>query len=340
MLDSLLIIVSAVTVLLAVLIFFPRQGLLARLKTAKAAAQRERIEDILKFMLDRQQEGRFASTESLAGVLGIGLKTLLKLRVIMEAQGLVRTEGSALVLTSAGERLALQIVRAHRLWERYLATEARLPLEKVHREAHRLEHRVTETQVNELDAALGYPQHDPHGDPIPSQSGEFPSSQTGESLTAWPQGVPGRVVHLEDEPALAYEQLLAEGLKLGQTLRVLEVKPECYVLTDGENEFRLAPAVAANVFLVSTPDFTSLDRDVISLAALSDGQLAEIVNIDETCQGFTRRRFLDLGLTPGAVISPELINFFGDPRAYRVRGVLIALRHDQAGMVQVRPVQH
>lgn len=339
MVDSILILVGAMLLGFAALVLLPRQGLLARLKAAKAAAQRERIEDILKFMLDRQQEGRFASTESLAGVLGIRPKELLKLRVVMEAQGLVRTEGSALALTPAGEQLALQIVRAHRLWERYLATEARLPLERVHQEAHRLEHRISVTQINELDAALGYPQHDPHGDPIPNRLGEFPSEQRGKPLTAWPQSIPGRVVHLEDEPPLAYAQILAEGLRLGQNLRVLEVTPERYVLTDGENEYRLAPAVAANIFMVPLPEPAGLEKGVISLVALSDGQQAEIVNIDESCQGFTRRRFLDLGLTPGAVISPELTNFFGDPRAYRVRGVLIALRRDQAGMVQVRPVQ-
>jgi len=55
-------------------------------------------------------------------------------------------------------------------------------------------------------------------------------------------------------------------------------------------------------------------------------------------QGFTRRRFLDLGLTPGTIIFPELQNFFGDPRAYRVRGTLIALRKDQAAQIWVKPV--
>jgi Fe2+ transport system protein FeoA len=55
-------------------------------------------------------------------------------------------------------------------------------------------------------------------------------------------------------------------------------------------------------------------------------------------QGFTRRRFLDLGLTPGTTIYPELGNFFNDPRAYRIRGTLIALRKDQAAQIWVKPV--
>jgi len=62
------------------------------------------------------------------------------------------------------------------------------------------------------------------------------------------------------------------------------------------------------------------------------------VTLDNAVQGFTRRRFLDLGLTPGTKIYPELGNFFNDPRAYRVRGTLIALRKDQAAQIWVRPV--
>ena len=64
---------------------------------------------------------------------------------------------------------------------------------------------------------------------------------------------------------------------------------------------------------------------------LAHNQQAEIVALDEAVQGFTRRRFLDLGLTPGTPIYPELHNFFGDPRAYRVRGTLIALRQGSGG---------
>ena len=64
---------------------------------------------------------------------------------------------------------------------------------------------------------------------------------------------------------------------------------------------------------------------------------SEIIELDERCQGYTRRRFLDLGLTPGTRIFPELNNPFREPRAYRVRGTLIALRNDQASMIWVLP---
>jgi DtxR family transcriptional regulator, Mn-dependent transcriptional regulator len=78
--------------------------------------------------------------------------------------------------------------------------------------------------------------------------------------------------------------------------------------------------------------------NAVPLASLTQDQRGEIISLDDAVQGFTRRRFLDLGLTPGTTIYPELGNFFGDPRAYRVRGTLIALRKDQAAQIWVRPM--
>jgi len=255
----------------------------------------------------------------------------------MEAQGLVESRGSELHLTTEGERWALHVVRAHRLWERYLADEARMPLEKVHTEAHRREHRFTDAELDELDAALGHPSRDPHGDPIPTREGILPKAES-TPITSWQTDRPARIVHLEDEPAIAYQQITAAGLRLGQTVRILESTPQRYVLSDGENEYRLAPAVAANIHVAPLPEGEVLPAGAISLNELKHDQRAEIVTLDEAVQGFTRRRFLDLGMTPGTEIYPELQNFFGDPRGYRVRGTLIALRKDQAAQIWVKPV--
>ena len=90
--------------------------------------------------------------------------------------------------------------------------------------------------------------------------------------------------------------------------------------------------------VAALPESEKLKREAIPLAELEDAQTGEIVTLDDAVQGFSRRRFLDLGLTPGTKIYPELGNFFGDPRAYRVRGTLIALRRDQAAQIWVKPV--
>lgn len=313
----------------------PRVGILAQVKSYRAAQERERMEDALKHLLDREQQGRHASPESLAGTLGISLPKVTGLIEGMETQGHLESRGDQLHLTAEGERWALHVVRAHRLWERYLADEARMPLERVHTEAHRREHTLTDAQLDELDAALGHPTRDPHGDPIPTRAGTLPKDG-GTPVTAWPADCPARIVHLEDEPALAYEQILAAGLRLGQDIRILERTPQRVVLSDGENEYRLAPAVASNINVAALPESELLKREAIPLTELPHNRRAEIVTLDDAVQGFTRRRFLDLGLTPGTIVCPELQNFFGDPRGYRVRGTLIALRKDQAAQIWVR----
>ncbi|MFQ3632635.1 DtxR family transcriptional regulator [Roseiflexus sp.] len=318
------------------LIVLPRIGLMALYRAWQTTRERERVEDALKHLLNREHLGRHATPESLSGAMGLPRATVMRLIEKMEAQGLLETRGLELHLTAEGERWALHVVRAHRLWERYLADEARMPLAQVHAEAQRREHALTADQVDELEAAMGYPRHDPHGDPIPSREGVLPQAE-GMLLTAWPLDEPGRIVHLEDEPALAYEQILATGLGLGKVVRVLERTPQRLVLSDGEHEYRLAPTVAANISLAPLTGAEAARNHTIPLSELPLRRMAEVVAIDDELQGFTRRRLLDLGLTPGAVVYPELQNAFADPRAYRVRGSLIALRKDQASHVLVRP---
>jgi DtxR family Mn-dependent transcriptional regulator len=322
---------------LTLAIFLPRLGLLALYTDWRGVRQREQVEDALKHLLDRESQGRHATPESLAGTLDLRRVKVTHLIADMESQNLLETRGSQLQLTAAGEKWALHVVRAHRLWERYLVDEARMPLKNIHNEAQRREHHLTDAQLDDLDAALGHPTRDPHGDPIPTREGKMASVES-LPITAWQTEGPARIVHIEDEPAIAYEQILAAGLRLGQIVRILEKTSQRFVLSDGEHEYRLAPTVAANISVAALSESEVARAQSVSLAELTHDQRAEIVALDEAVQGFTRRRFLDLGLTPGTVIYPELQNFFGDPRAYRVRGTLIALRKDQASQILVKPI--
>lgn len=318
-------------------LLIPRYGLIALYKHWRGVQARERVEDALKHLLDREQQGRHASPESLAGTLNLPRVKVTHLIADMESQNLLETRGSEIHLTAEGERWALHIVRAHRLWERYLADEARMPLSQIHDAAHRREHSFTDAQLEDLSAALGHPTRDPHGDPIPTREGKIPSMEI-TPVTAWQAEGPGQIVHIEDEPVIAYEQILAAGLQLGQVIRLIERTAQRVVLSDGEMEYRLAPTVAANIGVAALPEGETARAEAIPLTNLGHDQRAEILSLDNAVQGFTRRRFLDLGLTPGTLIYPELGNFFGDPRAYRVRGTLIALRKDQASQIWVKPV--
>jgi DtxR family Mn-dependent transcriptional regulator len=323
---------------LLALILWPGSGLVARWRLWRSAVQRQRVEDALKYMFDLQQEGYPASIDALRGVLKLSERAALLFISQIQAQGLVTQNRRDLALTPAGQRWALQIVRAHRLWERYLADDARMPLERIHREAHQREHGMTEEQVDALDASLGYPQRDPHGDPIPNAQGmQRDKTPEGVPLTAWNPGQRAKIIHLEDEPPVAYAQLLALGIQVGDVVTVIESTPEKIALLDGENELVIAPAIAGNIYLEPLTEPAPELVGVIPLSELPGFTKAEVVKLDERCQGFTRRRFLDLGLTPGTPIRLELNNAFKEPRAYRLRGTLIALRNDQANQIWVRP---
>jgi DtxR family Mn-dependent transcriptional regulator len=309
----------------------------AQVRTYRVALARERTENALKHLLRQATDGHSASFRSLKGELGLGDRALIGLTERLEEEGLVRTDGTQLRLTPEGERLALHVLRAHRLWELYLAEELGMPIDRVHVAAERQEHRLSPQQLDRLSAAMGHPELDPHGDPIPAADGSVPESP-GTVLTAWPLSTPARIVHLEDEPPLAFAQLTAEGLRLGQVVRVIERTPARLALSDGENEFRLAPMLAANVHVVAASEQPAALEGVMHLTDLPAGTVADIVALDPSFRGFARRRLLDLGFTPGVRIRSELATFTGDPRAYRLRGTTIALRREQSDRVLVKPV--
>ena len=327
--------------ILLALVLWPKNGLAARWKTWRLAGERRQIEDALKYIFNLQQENQPPTLDALAGALRLPQKTALRLITRMQEQGLVDQRRSRLALTPEGQRWALQVVRAHRLWERYLADEARVPLDQIHEMAHKLEHKSSQAQIDDLDASLGHPSRDPHGDPIPNAAGvlRLVSDLDDQpiALTDWIVGERGEIVHLEDEPPVAYAQLIAEGLNVGQWVTLLGKSNERITLTDGHREINIAPAIAANVSIRKPQMAGDELGDVIPLNELKTRASAKIVRLDDRCQGFTRRRFLDLGLTPGTFIYPELENSFREPRAYRVRGTLIALRNDQASQILVEP---
>ena len=318
------------------LIFFPDVGLLAYLRKRRMILGRQYAEDALKHLLKEEYSGRHGSFSSLAGILRLSDESLMELVERLQRQGLIQTQGAQFHLEPEGKRVALHVIRAHRLWERYLADEARLPLSKLHEEAERLEHSLTPKQVDRLDALLGHPPQDPHGDPIPTADG-YLEPPSGVPMTDWPIGTPGRIVHLEDEPPLAYSQIVTGGFCIGQVIQVREVTPEKILFGDNKREYWLAPAVAANIFLTDVRSFPELESGGVPLSSLESGVVGEVVRLDDACRGFTRRRLLDLGFTVGATVRLELSTFVSDPCAYRVRGTLVALRRDQAAQIFVRP---
>lgn len=308
---------------------------LARWRRWQELRERSLFEDALKHLLTCEHQGRDATVESLAGSLRLAQRRLLRLIAGMEAAGLLHSQGAALHLTPEGKGWALRVVRAHRLWERYLADEAGVPMGQLHPAAERAEHRLTPEELDALDAHLGHPLRDPHGDPIPTAAGAVTPLEA-PPLTDWPLSQPAQILHVEDEPEVIFKEIVAEGLRPGTSVRVLERSPEHLIISDGQAERRLTPVVAANIHVTKPSEGPARPEDLIRLTDLPEKEEAEVVNLDPDCRGFSRRRLLDLGLTPGARVRVELSPAFGEPRAVRVRGTLIALRREQAAQVWVR----
>ena len=326
-------IIATVAAIALAAVFWPRHGLLARWQRSRRRRGVRRAEDALKHLHACEWRGDQATPASVAGALHLSQADATHLIAHLETQGWLTTSGETLRLTPAGEQLALSVIRAHRLWERFLADEARMPLTAIHAEAERREHDRSDAMLASLEAALGHPVTDPHGDPIPTAGGKL-ARRHSKALTDWPLNVAGQIVHLEDEPAVVYSQLIADGFHPGQTLRVLAGDHARLLLSDGEHTYTLAPIIAANIFVVPSP-VAAPAPTLPTLAGLRVGQQATVRHFADELQGFSRRRLLDLGLTPGTNVTAAMRSLLGDPVAYRVRGTLIALRHEQAQQIYV-----
>ena len=126
------------------------------------------MQDYLKEIYKLQLEGRRATTSAIAERMGVRPPSVTAMLKRLAALGLAEhAPYRGVELTPAGERVALEVIRHHRLLEQYLAQALGLSLDEVHAEADRLEHALSEELEARIDRSLGYPTHDPHGDPIP-----------------------------------------------------------------------------------------------------------------------------------------------------------------------------
>jgi Mn-dependent DtxR family transcriptional regulator len=232
---------------LAVLLLSWRRALV-RLWRGRVALERVAIEDALKHLHAQEVRGRLATPESVAGALGMPLAEVMQHLVTLDQRGLIRHADSGLELTDAGRALALQVIRAHRLLERYFADELRMPVDALHAAADRREHTLSSADTTILDAHLGYPRRDPHGDPIPTAAGALAASE-GTSLHQWPTGPPAAIVHFEDEPADVFREITKSGLKLGLAVEILDRTDQRLTLWDGEHEDVVPVRAADNIFV-------------------------------------------------------------------------------------------
>jgi DtxR family Mn-dependent transcriptional regulator len=126
------------------------------------------IQDYVKEIYKLEAGGRRVTTSALAEELRISAPSVTSMLKKLASLGLVEHERyHGARLTAKGERVALEVIRHHRLLEQYLSQTLGLPIDELHDEADRLEHALSEELEAHIDRSLGYPTRDPHGDPIP-----------------------------------------------------------------------------------------------------------------------------------------------------------------------------
>ena len=182
-------------------------------------------EDYLKTIYGLASSGQDVTTGALAVRLGVSSPSVSAMLKRLEAADLLeRPKGSAFRLTEQGEGAALRVVRRHRLLEAFLVHALDMTWDEVHAEAELLEHALSERLEERIDAALGYPSHDPHGDPIPPRHGPHEEGW-GCALSGMPADVTFRVERVADTDSEALRYLGALGIVPGVVLTVREQEP-------------------------------------------------------------------------------------------------------------------
>jgi DtxR family Mn-dependent transcriptional regulator len=185
----------------------------------------EAVQDYLKAIYKLQEQGGPVSTTALAEAMEVAAASATGMVKKLAGLKLVRHNPyQGVVLTRAGEKMALEVIRHHRLLELYLAEALGYSWDKVHEEAERLEHVISEEFEEKIFEALGRPTRDPHGDPIPTKEGTM-AGEKHDRLSDMEPGETGVIRRVSDRSAEMLRYLGTRGLVPDATVEVVEKAP-------------------------------------------------------------------------------------------------------------------
>jgi DtxR family transcriptional regulator, Mn-dependent transcriptional regulator len=183
------------------------------------------IQDYLKEIYKLEAAGRPVTTSALADVLEVSPPSVTAMLKKLATLGLVEHERyRGATLTEQGERVALEVIRHHRLIEQYLVETLGIPIDAVHVEADRLEHALSEELEGHIDRRLGFPTRDPHGDPIPDAELNV-ATQDLTPLSTLEPGAKATVERIPDGDGELLRYLSKLKLTPGSRLQVRESAP-------------------------------------------------------------------------------------------------------------------
>lgn len=207
------------------------------------------VEDYLKTIYKIEASEGSASTTEIARRMEVAPASATAMIKRLSEMGLVKHKSyRGATLTEAGNKIALEIIRHHRLLETYLREVMGYPWDKMHEEAEHLEHHISEEFEDKIDQILGFPTHDPHGDPIPDRDGIMVEHETrllsesdpGDSLT---------VRRFYSGDASVLHQLEDAGFALEASVTIIDKTSDSLVLTVEDNRMSISLSLASNVYV-------------------------------------------------------------------------------------------
>lgn len=285
------------------------------------------VEDYLKALMHIEFDGQQATTSGIASRLSVSSASITEMTRRLSEEGLVKhTPYKPVFLTKKGRELAVQIVRRHRIWEMFLHKVLKLSWDQVHDEAEKLEHCSSDSLIDSIDAYLGKPQFDPHGDPIPDKEGIFPDIPGSKPLSECQIGDMYSIVRVKDRSKDLMEYFSDFGFYLGKNIFLHHrlKDDQSLVVELGQQKTVVSNFIASNV-------------EVVKAKTLEDMRIHEKGIVDEVhAKGMLRSRLLDLGFTSGTEIEKTMVAPSGDPSSFRIRNTTIALRNDEARKILLK----
>ena len=321
--------------ILAYLLFRPNKGWFWLIRNNSVSNDKIVVEDVLKLLYHNENADKHLNINDIIRTLKYNDKIILECINKMSDHELIGIQGDSVKLTKSGSDYALRIVRAHRLWEKFLAEKTGFKESEWHERAERMEHELSKVDADILSSQLGNPQFDPHGDPIPTNTGKIAKIK-GIPVSELPIGTIGRIVHIKDKPEIIYKQILAENIHIGSVIRIMEKTPARIEFHSEGEAFVLAPIMAGNITVSVLEKDVVFEENLARLSILKENETAKIIGISKEIRGDSRRRLLDLGFVKGAEVKIDLLNPLGDPKAFLIKGTSIALRQNQASKILIQ----
>lgn len=212
-------------------------------------------ENYLKAIYKLQEHnGEIVINSDLAKVMEVHSASVTDMLKKMAQKKLINYEKSkGFKLTEKGRQIAISIIRKHRLWEVFLLEKLGFRWDEVHEIAEQLEHIQSESLINRLDAYLGHPKKDPHGDPIPNANGVFSKSKS-ILLSEMKKDEQGKFTGVTDHSTSFLAYLDKIGLTLGDTIRVKAIEDFDHNYTlqlKGKKELTVSNKVANSLLITA-----------------------------------------------------------------------------------------